>query len=56
MLMYQTVHSQPGSVGNVLSLLSCLMQHHGFDAPVGRIFPVEGNFPLKLTWVLAPFP
>ena len=32
------------------------MQRHGFDPPLGRIFPVEGIFPLELTWVLTPFP
>ena len=42
--------------GNVLGLLSCLMQCHGFDPSLRRIFPVEGIFPLELTWVLTPFP
>ena len=32
------------------------MQHCGFDPPLKRIFPVEGIFPLELTWVLTPFP
>ena len=32
------------------------MQHHGFDPPHGRIFPVEVIFPLEFIWVLAPFP
>ena len=32
------------------------MQRLGFDSPLRRIFPVEGIFPLKLTWVLTPFP
>ena len=32
------------------------MQHCGFDPPLGRTFPVEGIFPLELTWVLTPFP
>ena len=36
--------------------LSFLMQCHGFDPPLRRIFPVEGFFPLELTWVLTPFP
>ena len=44
------------SVGSVLGLLSCLMQHHGFDPPLRRIFPVEVIFPLELTWVLTPSP
>ena len=43
------------SVGCVLSSLSCLMQHHGFDPPWRRIFPVEGIFPVELTWVLTLF-
>ena len=40
---------------SVFGLLSCLMQCHGFDPPLRRIFPVEGIFPLELTWVLTPF-
>ena len=32
------------------------MQCRGFDTPLGRIFPVEGIFPLELIWVLTPFP
>ena len=43
-------------VGSVLGSLSCLMQCHGFDPPLRRIFPVEGSFPLELIWVLTPFP
>ena len=43
--------------GNVLGLLSCLMQCRGFDPPLRRFFfPVEGIFPLELTWVLTPVP
>ena len=30
--------------GSVLGSLSCLVQCHGFDPPLGRIFPVEGSF------------
>ena len=37
-------------VGGMLGSLSCLMQRCGFDPPLGRIFPVEGIFPLT------PFP
>ena len=44
------------SIGSVLGSLSCLMQRCGFDTPPRRIFPVEGIFPLELTWVLTPFP
>ena len=44
------------SVGSVLGSLSCLMQRHGFDPPLRRIFPVERIIPLELTWVLTPFP
>ena len=44
------------SAGSVLGSLSCLMQCRGFDTHLGRIFPVEGIFPLELTWVLTPFP
>ena len=29
-----------------LGSLSCLMQRHGFDPPLGRFFPVEGIFSL----------
>ena len=36
--------------------LSGLMQHRGFNPPLGRIFPVEGIFPLELTGVQIPFP
>ena len=44
-------------VGSALGSLSCLMQRHGFDTLQGRFFfPVEGIFPLELTWVLTPFP
>ena len=28
----------------------------GFDPPLGRIFPIEGIFPLEAAWVLMPFP
>ena len=42
--------------GSVLGLLSCLMPHRGFSPPIRRIFPVEGIFPLGLTWVLTLFP
>ena len=31
----------------VLGLLSCVMQHRGFDPPVGTMFPVEGIFPWR---------
>ena len=41
---------------SVLGLLSCLMQCLGFDSPLAIIFPVEGIFPMELTWVLTPFP
>ena len=30
-------------------------QRRGFEPPLG-IFPVEGIFPLELTWVQTPFP
>ena len=44
-------------VGSVLGSLSCLMQHHGFNPPLKRIFLVERIFPLELlTWLLTPFP
>ena len=43
-------------VGSVLGSLSCLMQRRGFHPPLKRILPVEGIFPLELTWVLTPFP
>ena len=43
-------------VDSVLGSLCCLMQHRGFDPPLGRIFLVEGIFVLELTWVLTPFP
>ena len=42
------------SVGSVLGSLSCVMQHIGFNPPLRKIFPVEGIFPLELTWVLTP--
>ena len=32
------------------------MQCRGFDPPLRRIFPVEGIFPLELSWLLTPFP
>ena len=32
-------------IGNGLGSLSCWMQRHGFDLPLGRIFPVQGIFP-----------
>ena len=41
-------------VSSVLGLLFCLMQHCGFDPPWS--LPIEGIFPLELTWVLTPFP
>ena len=44
------------SVGSVLGSLSCLMQCHGFDTPLRRIFPIEAIFPFELTWDLTPFP
>ena len=44
------------SDGRVLGSQSCLMQRRGFDPTLRRIFPVEGIFPLGLTWVLTPFP
>ena len=31
------------------------MQRRGFDPPLERIFPIEGIFPLELTWDLNPF-
>ena len=41
----------------MLDSLCCLMQSRGFDAPLGRMFfPVEGIFPLELTWILTLFP
>ena len=43
------------SAGSELGSLSCLMQRHGFGPPLGRIFSVEGIFPLQLTWILTPF-
>ena len=44
------------SGGNVLGLLSCIMQQRGFDPPLPLNPLVEGIFPLKLPWVLTPFP
>ena len=32
------------------------MQCHRFDPSLGRIYLVEGIFPMELTWVLTPFP
>ena len=32
-------------VDSVLGSLSCVMQRHGFDPPLRRIFMVEGFFP-----------
>ena len=46
---------QNSSVGKVLGWLSCVMQQHGFDPPLRRIFQVEGIFFLELTWVLTPW-
>ena len=43
-------------IGSVLGLLSCLTQCCRFDPPLGRIFLVEGIFPLELTRALTPFP
>ena len=34
--------------------LPCMIQHHRFNPPAS--LPVEGIFPLELTWVLTPFP
>ena len=34
----------------------CVMQRRGFDPLLRKSFPVEGIFPLELTWVLTPFP
>ena len=42
------------SVGSVFGSLSCVMQHRGFD--LLRNLPVEGIFPLGLTWGLTPYP
>ena len=39
----------------VSDLLSCAVQRNGFSPPLRRIFPIEGIFPLELTWVLTPF-
>ena len=44
------------ALSSVLGSLPCLTQRRGFDPPLRRIFPVEGIFPLELTWVLTPFP
>ena len=49
---YERFRGPEQLVGRVLGSLSCLMQRRGFDPPLGRIFPVEGIFPLELTWVL----
>ena len=40
----------------MLGTLSCLMQHRWFDPSLRIIFPIEGIFPLELTWVLTQFP
>ena len=48
--------SFPSETLSALGLMSFLMQHGGFDPPVGRIFLVEGVFPLEITWALTPFP
>ena len=32
------------------------MQRRGFNTPLGRIFPVQGIFPLEFTGVLTSFP
>ena len=44
------------SVGSVLGTLSCVTQRRRLDPALRRIFPVEGIFPLELTWILTPFP
>ena len=33
------------SVGSVMGSLSCVMQHHGFDPPLRRIYLLKGIFP-----------
>ena len=43
---------QNSSVSSVLGLLSCVIQHRGFDPPLRRIFLVHGIFPTELTYVL----
>ena len=40
------------SVDSVFGSLSCMMQHRRFNS--SQSLPVEGNFPLELTWVLTP--
>ena len=42
------------SVGRVLGLLSCLMQHCRFHH--SHSLPLKGIFPLEFTWVLTPCP
>ena len=44
----------PGGGRNSL-LVVCWAHCLGFDPPLRRMFPVEGIFPLELTWVLTPF-
>ena len=48
------VKGPESSVGSVLDSLSYVMQHREFDPP--RSLPAVGIYPLKLTWVLTPFP
>ena len=43
-------------VGSVFGSLSGLMQHHGFSPPLGRIFLVEGIFPLDFNMGSDPLP
>ena len=42
---HQWCHSRPKWLaGSMLGSLSCLMQRHAFDPPLGKNFPVEGTF------------
>ena len=42
------VRGWSSSVGSVLGLLSCLMQCHGLDPPLRRIFSSRGNFSIEV--------
>ena len=50
------VRGWDSSAGSVLGPLPCMMPRCRFHSPLRRIFPVEGIFPLELTWVLTQFP
>ena len=48
-------HRTRGWNSSVGSAWARCPQRRGFDPPLGH-FPVEGIFPLELTWVQTPFP